>query len=336
MIKAPSLILQLISQRPEAPAGFDFVTDDLSTDGHGLFLFIGDDPEGKTRKFFSPKRPGFLEEPKPHKLLIISPDGRERRTLDIPPMDISMSYIDMFVDGRILFVNARSCWRGAGDYDKNAAIYDPRTATIERICLGDGISEVAIDGRNRIWVTYYDEGVFGNYGWNIEEPGFGSGALVCFDTAGKILWAMNDHFTSGTPDKPIMRLGEFAEECWSLNVATDGIYFSCCTFTNYYFCGLDKDFTLTNYSSLPIIGTANGFAVSENFLLLPFGKTNTLSLYNFKDRSFDKPERKELFRLDKSPVSDTGYFGRGSNLHLLNYRGWFRIGIDDFTATPPK
>ncbi len=335
MIKLPPMTLNFISKRPEAPAGFDFVTDDLSTDGHALFLFIGDDPDGVARKFFSSKKPGFLEEPKPHKLLIISPNGKETKTLDIPPMDISMSYMDKFTDGRILFVNGRSCWRGPGDYDKNAAIYDPHTEIMERICLGDGISEVAIDGHNRIWVTYFDEGVFGNYGWGMEEPGFGFGSLVCFDTAGKILWAMNDYFTGGNPEKPIFRLNEFVEECWALNVAADGIHFSCGTSNDYYFCSLNMDFSLADYCCPPIIGTANAFAVSNHLLLLPFGNTNTLNLYNFKNGVFGTPERKDLYRSDKSPVSDTGYFGKGSNLHLLNYRGWFRIGIDDFLAPPP-
>jgi hypothetical protein len=56
--------------------------------------------------------------------------------------------------------------------------------------LGDGVQDVQVSRAGRIWVSYQDEGVFGNYGWgapNGPAP-LGSAGLVCWDTDGTKVW----------------------------------------------------------------------------------------------------------------------------------------------------
>jgi hypothetical protein len=70
--------------------------------------------------------------------------------------------------GSILLVGARSWWRSDGP-DRNAVIYGADGRVLAEETLGDGIEHVLADGTGHIWVGYFDEGVFGNYGWG--RPG---------------------------------------------------------------------------------------------------------------------------------------------------------------------
>ena len=51
--------------------------------------------------------------------------------------------------------------------------------------MGDGIADVQSDDAGNIWTSYFDEGIFGNNGWN--EP-VGAPGLLCFDSTGRITW----------------------------------------------------------------------------------------------------------------------------------------------------
>jgi hypothetical protein len=63
--------------------------------------------------------------------------------------------IEQFPDGRWLVTNARSGGRG------NACILGPDGTEERRFELGDGIEHIKIDDHHRIWVGWFDEGVFG-------------------------------------------------------------------------------------------------------------------------------------------------------------------------------
>lgn len=51
--------------------------------------------------------------------------------------------------------------------------------------LGDGISHVQSDANGNIWTGYFDEGVFGNYGWATPA---GAAGLSCFTKSGEKIW----------------------------------------------------------------------------------------------------------------------------------------------------
>jgi hypothetical protein len=55
--------------------------------------------------------------------------------------------------------------------------------------LGDGIEHVAIDAEDRVWVGWFDEGMFGNDGWRVpgQEWPPSSNGVACFATDGALL-----------------------------------------------------------------------------------------------------------------------------------------------------
>jgi hypothetical protein len=89
--------------------------------------------------------------------------------IELPELDATFPLVDMFPNGKVLVVGPRCVWRSKRDYDLNGIVYDPRTGHSSRILLGDGINGVQVDDLRRIWVSYADEGVYGNFGWG--RPG---------------------------------------------------------------------------------------------------------------------------------------------------------------------
>ena len=58
-------------------------------------------------------------------------------------------------------------------------------AVLSRFCLGDGIQDCVVKKDGTIITSYFDEGVFGNYGW--DEP-LGACGLIAWTSEGTPLW----------------------------------------------------------------------------------------------------------------------------------------------------
>jgi hypothetical protein len=92
---------------------------------------------------------------------------------------------DTFPDGRWLVTNSRAQQEPLG------RILTREGREIRRVRLGDGIEHLKIDDGGRIWVGWFDEGVFGNGGWRVpghEWPPSIYG-LAAFDDGGS-WWPM--------------------------------------------------------------------------------------------------------------------------------------------------
>lgn len=185
--------------------GFRLVTATVSAGGEALFLFISQDPEQDVTSrtetgFASFPNTSMPSGPKPFRLAIVRQgavgDGVETRLVDIPPVNVCFPKVELFPDGRVLLVGSRCSCEGLGRWDNNTHIFDPRTGSMFDFCLGDGIESLAVDGQGRIWVAYFDEGIFGNCGWGREDShlpnvwvdAVGGCGLVCFNASGQILW----------------------------------------------------------------------------------------------------------------------------------------------------
>jgi hypothetical protein len=96
-------------------------------------------------------------------------------------------------------------WLLADSRGGSATIYDATGKILKELDLGDGSKDVQTTAQGNIWVSYFDEGVFGD--------GIGSAGLVCFDRTGKPLfnyaeWAEKTQ-------------APFIDDCYALNVMTD-------------------------------------------------------------------------------------------------------------------
>jgi hypothetical protein len=148
---------------------------------------------------------------------------------------------DLFCDGRVLLAGARCRWRGPDDFDKNGVIFDPETGATTRLLLGDGIAALGVDSQDRIWASYFDEGVFGNFGWNRPgPPGPGAGGLVCFAADGEKLWAFN------RPDNP-----DFIDDCEALNMQRHELW--AYHYSPFSLCLMGEQFEPVKYAQLIVL-----------------------------------------------------------------------------------
>ena len=83
-----------------------------------------------------------------------------------------------------LLLGARCAYRENGP-DQNAWIVSRDGAVLSRFCLGDGIQDCVVKKDGTIITSYFDEGVFGNYGW--DEP-LGACGLIAWTSEGTPLW----------------------------------------------------------------------------------------------------------------------------------------------------
>lgn len=72
--------------------------------------------------------------------------------------------------------------------EKNATVVSKDGTVLKEMCLGDGIQNCIVTEDKRIITGYFDEGVFGNYGW--DEP-IGSCGLIVWDENGQSIWKAN-------------------------------------------------------------------------------------------------------------------------------------------------
>lgn len=129
------------------------------------------------------------------------------------PLETPFPMVDRFSDGRWLVASARKSER------LSDRILADDGRELGRMELGDGIMHLKIDGSDRIWVGWFDEGVFGNQAWRVPELEWPPSAygLAAFDSEGKVV-----RVSSGSaPDDPIC-------DCYALNVVGSDAW--ACTF----------------------------------------------------------------------------------------------------------
>lgn len=118
-------------------------------------------------------------------------DGTGRQiALETPERKaFSFPKVQRFADGRWLMVEART-----SDIVPNAFVFGPDGSFSHSFYVGDGIETVLVDRSDRIWVGYFDEGIFGG-GEPISLPRrlrFGPQGLVRVDGHGVMEFGFND------------------------------------------------------------------------------------------------------------------------------------------------
>lgn len=152
---------------------------------------------------------------------------------------LQFSYVQP-VPGGVLMVSARCQWRPEGAIP-NAVVFDAAGREQRRLVLGDGIQDVRTAPDGSIWASYFDEGVFGNFGWGRPGPEpIGVSGLVQFRATGERM-SDYDHAAAGTDsicdayalcaaadgsiwvyfytEFPIVRLAGDSYTAWSLGLA---------------------------------------------------------------------------------------------------------------------
>jgi len=273
-----------------------------------LFLFV--EASGARDVAATTESPGWATFPKPrmdapHRFRLMRVDG-STETIELPPLDLTFPMVDMFPNGRVLVAGPRCSWRSETDFDRNGAVIDPKTGAVSRILLGDGIEDLFIDTAGRIWAGYFDEGVFGNFGWS--DPGpppIGASGVVVFDAGGTILWTY-----------PQQGRNPSIDDCYAMNVSGDGaaIFF----YSDFPVCTITRDFALSFFST-PMRG-CKAFAIADGRVLFS-GQYNDSVHTGYRGvLNPDRPAEMEQVTFlypDGTPIRATRIIGRGSKLYFF-------------------
>lgn len=89
------------------------------------------------------------------------------------------------IGNELLLLGARAHLYKDGNTDKNAVITDRYGTVIKKFCLGDGIQDCIVTSDNKIITSYFDEGIFGNNGW--DNP-LGRNGIIIWNKTGEKTW----------------------------------------------------------------------------------------------------------------------------------------------------
>jgi hypothetical protein len=285
----PTIPLQKLCDIPPAPDRYSLVRRSVANDGS--LLFLAAEPGG----------------PKRFHLAVVRPNG-SLQTIELPEVDLSFPLVDIFPSGKVLLVGRRCDWHD----DLNGAVFDPKTASVSRILLGDGIERTYVDALGRIWVSYFDEGIFGGGGGPGPTP-IGAAGLICFSEAGERLWEYPED--DGMAD------------CYALNVwNSEAVIFF---YTDFPLCRITSDFKLAYWK--PGLSGCHEFAISDNEVLFSgqyHDSADTAYLGRFETVETLATRRVRLTLPDGSPVPRGQLLGRGKHLYFFDTSAAYRASLD--------
>lgn len=296
--------LEFVTDRPALGNACVPVCDSVSPSGAGLFLF-----EKKPAK---EKFSGQSEMPLTHekmvskrtfKLVVVS--GEKVSEITIPNVDLSSQFVDVLPDGRVLLASARC--RSVNHM--NGLIYDPKSKKTVCFCAGDGIQNMFADNLGRIWISFFDEGIFG-------ETKISASGAVCLNDQGDILWRYKESqgFSS-------------ISDCYAMNVCeTEAyIYF----YTDFPLCKISQKFALEYWETT--LSGCHTIAIGENSALFSGEYDDPVSRFYFVQKTNQKLGTAKSVTIvlpDGSPIDEGKILARGPMLHFFNKTGWFRGDIE--------
>ncbi len=235
------------------------------------------------------------------------------QSITIAALKLAYPLVQLLPRGEILLVGSRCRRLTDGTAELNANIYNSNGELLREMCFGDGIADVQTTSEGNIWVSYFDEGIYGNYGWGNDEAStpIGATGLVEFDSHGQKVRQFEP--PPGYP--PI-------DDCYALNLYNDEPWV-------YYYSAFPivqlKSNGEANKWSTSIAG-AHAFATDGQRVLIYggykqdknlclFGELGQSSLTHITECNLEYPSK------DKSRV--TQVIGRGPYLHFFFGTGWY-------------
>lgn len=221
--------------------------------------------------------------------------GGRWHSLTLSPTRENYHFVQPFGGDEWLLVRGRA----ESDSDPNASVYDSNGALSCSFHAGDGIQDVQTTDDGQIWVSYFDEGVFG-------DKTLGRAGLTCLDRSGHVRFRFNDLATAdGVPD---------IADCYALNVCSEQNIWLC-YYMDFPLVRLEEDRIAGLWSGLGVDGTS-AFAVSGHHVLFA-GGYDQRNLLLLADLDSGTVRKFAPVNTDGKSIQSFTAFGRGNRLWLL-------------------
>ena len=212
---------------------------------------------------------------------------------------------EMFPDGRIVLAHFPE--RRDDNKTRNAAILAPDGAIYVRFHIGYGHEDIQVCPNGRIWVSYFDEGVYS--GGEIPSNG-----LVAFDERGRLVWEN--------------RQRTLIDDCYALNVSSAGVWF--CAYSSFDLCQVMADGEVSVHQN-SVVG-APAFALEGNKVVFAHKYNETPGVMYWAEISsgeLGKPQAGRFATSDKTEIPPHGVRMRGGFVHVFAGDGWYRGHISE-------
>lgn len=312
--KSKTLSLNKVADIPVADSGYSLVSQSISNCGQALFLFVENE--------FNADGPiATMDQFRRFKLIVQSHD--EQRAIDLGEHSFAFPVFDIFPDGRIVMASSRCEWRENNDFDLNGKIFDPDGHETITFLAGDGIEALSVDDQSRIFISYFDEGVFGNLGWGSDPgpTGPGAGGLNCFNDQGECIWQFNN----------IDGEGKFISDCYAMNITGSQTYIY--YYSDFELCRIDGNFDRKFWTTR--IEGCHHFAINEDGILFSGAYGEAVSRFHWAkllDGRLSKFE-KVTVKLENGELSKNGTtIARRDKVNYFNDQDWFQASIDELSG----
>jgi hypothetical protein len=226
-------------------------------------------------------------------------------------LPVAHPLVQSLPNGEFLVVGARCAWRPEGP-ERNALLVAVDGTIKHEGTLGDGIEHMLVDTNGEIWVGYFDEGIFGNFGWGNPGPEpLGSRGIVRWSVEFDKVWeytAAHDY--------------ELAD-CYALNVDTDRVW--ACPYTDFPIIEIESD-RATVRATRNVSGPRGLLVAGEHVALLgDYANEGSLLIGQLSDLS--RLKKRELGMPDGRGVPPAPLTCRGSVADLFVGTDWFTFDL---------
>ncbi|MBA4747176.1 MAG: hypothetical protein H2056_00530 [Sphingopyxis sp.] len=223
---------------------------------------------------------------------------------DIPPHPFAK--VDFLPDGRLAVVQLRG--------RNNLYIYGPDDSLLLQADVGDGVEAMCCTAHGAIWISYFDEGIFGTNQLADGSWPPASTGLACFNESGVCVWRADN-------------AGLEIDDCYAMTSNASDVWI--CAYSDFNIVHISNE-QATVWTN-DIVG-AHAIAASGDYILLAGGyaskgdqdKVWLLRLVG---------NRAEL--LNEASLTGLGTsraFGRDGVLHFITNNQWHRVNVSEWAA----
>ncbi len=241
-------------------------------------------------------------------------------TRTIEEVPVAHPFVQPAPDGSVLLVGARARYAD-GQAEENAWLISPGGSIVSSFCAGDGIQSVQVDGSGRVWVGYFDEGVFGNFGWGSADspPPLGQPGLVCWSITGERLYDYSPPPGFGPID-----------DCYAMSVGGDELW--TCYYSDFPVVRVGRGFSVTGWTCG--ISGAHAMAVGDDGRVGLIGGYHGLSdrlvVAELGDGETTRSTTCQLVMPSGRDLpSNARLVARGRYVNALIDQQWLRVDIGD-------
>jgi hypothetical protein len=300
-----------------AKPGFSVVSCSVGCDGSALRLLVPNDLANLAHG--REQRAGFASFPltrseREYDAVLEVTNSYASYEIEFRDLVNTFPFVQLLPADKPLIVSPRCARHKDGTHELNAKVYDAKGKLEREFLLGDGIQHLQVDRRGRIWVGYFDEGVYGNFGWGGSGAAapVGAAGLLCFTEQGEQVWEYKP--VSGTDSiSDLYALNVFGDEAWASY------------YTGFPVIRVGSDWKVEAWTTK--VPGARALAVGHGKILLLGGYDDQTAsrCLHLADKQATIEYSLSLSLTEGGNLADATVIGRGHILHIFAGEVWYQF-----------